>query len=41
MMEDELIALAVYAGAALIALAIYLRQTVRPLRRMPRGPQTR
>jgi uncharacterized protein (DUF2141 family) len=31
MMEDELVALAVYASVALIALTIYVRRTVRPL----------
>ncbi len=41
MIEDEWIALAVYAGAALIALALYLRRTVRPLRSARRGPQSR
>ena len=39
MMEDELVALAVYAGAGLIALTIYMRNTIRPLRRARRRPR--
>jgi hypothetical protein len=36
MMEDELVALAVYAGAAAIALTIYVRRTIRPFAVDPR-----
>jgi hypothetical protein len=39
MNEDELIALAVYSGAAMIALALYLRSSVREARWARRRPQ--
>jgi hypothetical protein len=35
MIEDEVTAMAVYAGAALIALAVYLRRNVRAWNRRP------
>lgn len=41
MIEDELIALAVYSGAALVALALYMRSSVRELRWARRRPQAR
>jgi hypothetical protein len=41
MFEDELVALAVYAGAALIALALYARGTIRPSRWVHRRTQLR
>jgi hypothetical protein len=41
MMEDELVAFAVYAGAAVIALTLYMRYTMRPLRWARRRSQSR
>jgi hypothetical protein len=41
MLEDELTALAVYAGAALIALALYARSAMRPSRWARRKTQFR
>jgi len=41
MNEDEVIALAVYSSAALMALAFYVRSSVRELRWIRRKPQLR
>jgi hypothetical protein len=38
---DEVVALAVYSSAALIALALYVRSSVRELRWARRRPQLR
>jgi hypothetical protein len=39
MNEDELFALAVYAGTALIAVGLYVRSNIRALRWARRRPQ--
>jgi hypothetical protein len=38
MNEDELIALLVYAGAGLIALALYMRRSIQAMRWIRRSP---